>query len=229
MKSPLAAALAALLLTGPAYADPDHNRHDDRREERRDHQRDDDRRHDDGARDRRAHDDNRRDHAHDRDDAPRHPPAHGWYKDKHPNHPKYRGKSGVVYVRDYGVRSGHCDRDAIGTAVGAAAGVVIGGQIAGREDRAAGMIVGGVLGAVLGHAVGDSLDNRDRACMGHALELGAPGVPVVWRHAGHRYHFVPGRDARDGCRHATLKVDGQRPKNVLACPAGRGDWTFRRN
>jgi len=48
----------------------------------------------------------------------------------------------VVYVRDYGIADGRCNRDEIGA--------VIGGQVANREDRVVGMVVGGVLGAVLG-------------------------------------------------------------------------------
>lgn len=215
MKKLLASALATLLLSTPAFADRDHDQHGnghdrgDHRDDRHD-KRGDERWRDDG-----------RDH-------PPGPPAYGWYKDKNPNHPKYRGHSGVVYVRDYGVRSGRCNLDEIGTAIGATTGVIIGGQVAGRDDRVVGMIVGGVLGAVLGNSIGDTLDKRDRACMGHTLELGAVGVPVRWRHDGRDYRFTPGREARDGCRYATLLVDGRRPREVLACPAGRGDWTFRR-
>jgi surface antigen len=160
-------------------------------------------------------------------DPPAHAPAHGYYKkDKEARH--YQGKSGVVYARDYGISTGHCNRDEIGAVLGGVTGAVIGSQVAGRDDRVVGMVVGGVLGAVLGHAIGDSMDDRDRACMGHALELGRPGVPVEWRHDSHAYHFTPRGDARDGCRTATMVVDGRRPHEVLACPTGRGEWTFRR-
>jgi len=170
-------------------------------------------------------------------DPPGHAPAHGYYK-KHRGHHDdrehirkaghYEGKSGAVYVRDYGISAGRCNRDEIGAVIGGVTGAVIGGQVASREDRVVGMVVGGVLGAVLGHAIGDSMDDRDRACMGHALELGRPGVPVEWRHDGRAYHFTPRDEARDGCRYATMVVDGRKPHDVLACPAGRGDWTFRR-
>ena len=51
---------------------------------------------------------------------------------------------------------------------------------------------------------------------------------VEWRHDGSAYHFTPRGEARDGCRYATMVVDGRKPHDVLACPAGRGDWTFRR-
>jgi len=131
------------------------------------------------------------------------------------------GKSGAVYVHDYGIASGRCNRDEIGA--------VIGGQVAGRDDRVVGTVVGGVLGAVVGHAIGDSMDDRDRACMGHALEPGRPGVPVEWRHDGRHYHFTPRGGVRDGCRHATLGVDGRQPRDVLACPSGEGEWSFRRS
>ncbi|MFN3751180.1 MAG: glycine zipper domain-containing protein [Thiobacillus sp.] len=159
-------------------------------------------------------------------DPPDHAPAHGYYKDKHKKK-FHKGKSGVVYVHDFGISAGRCNRDEIGAVIGGVTGAVIGGQVAGREDRVVGMVVGGVLGAVIGHAIGDSMDERDRACMGHALELGRTGVPVVWTGGGHRYHFTPRGDARDGCRYATLIVDGRKPKDVLACPSGRrGEWRF---
>jgi surface antigen len=154
-------------------------------------------------------------------DPPAHAPAHGYYK----NGKHYQGRSGAVYVHDYGISSGRCNRDEIGAVVGGVTGAVIGGQVA--NDPVVGMVVGGVLGAVVGHAIGDSMDDRDRACMGQALELGRPGVPVEWSHGGHRYHFTPRGDARNGCRYATIAVDSRKPKEVLACPARRGEWTFR--
>lgn len=170
-------------------------------------------------------------------DPPRHAPAHGYEKkdrdyDRDKDYKKakrYKGKSGVMYVQDYGISSGRCNRDEIGAVIGGVTGAVIGSRVADREDRVVGMVAGGVIGAVLGHAIGDSMDDRDRACMGHALELGRPGVPVVWRHSGHHYHFTPRADARNGCRYATMVVDGRKPREVLACPAGRGEWTFRRS
>ena len=191
MKVPVTLALAAMLGTGPALADP-----------------------------------------------PNHAPAHGYYKNSHDDdHDRryyketrhYKGKSGVAYVHDYGIASGRCNRDEIGAVIGGVTGAVIGGQVAGRGDRVVGMVVGGVLGAVLGHAIGDSMDDRDRACMGHALELGRPGIPVEWSHDGHRYHFTPRGDTSGGCRNATMMIDGRNPHDVLACPSGRGEWTFRRN
>lgn len=170
-------------------------------------------------------------------DPPDHAPAWGYYK-QHRNHDDgggyretryYAGHSGGAYARDYGVSAGRCNRDEIGAVLGGVTGAVIGGQVAGREDRMVGMVVGGILGGVLGHAIGDSMDDRDRACMGQALELGRPGVPVDWRHDGHAYRFTPRGDARDGCRYATMAIDGRAPHDVLACPSGPGEWRFRRS
>jgi hypothetical protein len=169
-------------------------------------------------------------------DPPAHAPAHGYYSKKK-NHDyderkpgrHYQGKSGVAYVEDYGIAVGRCNRDEIGAVIGGVAGAVIGGQVADRDQRAVGMVVGTVFGAVLGHAIGDRMDDRDRACMGHALELGRAGVPVVWRSNGDAYHFTPRGDARDGCRNASLRVNGGRPRDVVACPSGRGEWRFRRS
>lgn len=158
-------------------------------------------------------------------DPPSHAPAHGW-RAKHD--PYYAGYSGYRYREDYGILSGRCNREAIGTVLGGIGGAVIGGQVAGRDDRAVGMVVGGVLGAVLGHAIGEELDWNDRACMGHALELGKAGVPVVWSHDGHRYRFTPRGDAPGGCRYASLALDSRKPQEVLACPTSGGEWQFKR-
>jgi len=155
---------------------------------------------------------------------PGHAPAHGYYKTNKP----YTGKSGAVYVSDYGIASGHCNRDEIGAVIGGVTGAVIGGQVASPGNRAVGMVVGGVFGAAVGYAIGDSMDDGDRACMGHALELGRAGVPVEWSHDGSRYQFTPRGDARDGCRNATMVVDGRKPQDVLACPSGKGEWSFSR-
>lgn len=154
---------------------------------------------------------------------PSHAPAHGW---RAKNDPYYAGYSGRQYKEDFGILSGRCNRDAIGAVLGGVGGAVIGGQVAGKDDRVVGMVVGGVLGAVVGHAIGDAMDRNDRACMGHALELGKAGVPVVWSHDGHRYHFTPRGNAPGGCRYATLVTDNRKPREILACPNKDGEWKF---
>jgi surface antigen len=156
---------------------------------------------------------------------PSHAPAHGW---RAKNDPYYAGYSGRHYREDFGILSGRCNRDAIGAVLGGVGGAVIGGQVAGRDDRVVGMVVGGVLGAVVGHAIGEELDKNDRGCMGHALELGKAGVPVVWSHDGHRYHFTPRGEAPNNCRYATLVMDNRKPREILACPNRNGEWKFNR-
>lgn len=161
-------------------------------------------------------------------DPPRHAPAHGWRAKHDPHYAGYKGHSGYYYKEDYGILSGRCNRDAIGAVIGGVGGAVIGGKVAGKDDRVVGMVVGGVLGAVLGHAIGEELDKNDRACMGHALELGKAGVPVVWNHDGHRYHFTPHGDAPGGCRYATMVMDNRRPQEITACPTSQGEWKFNK-
>ena len=72
-------------------------------------------------------------------DPPAHAPAHGYYKKHHDREYRYadddrrsyrtgryyEGKSGVAYVRDYGISSGRCNRDEIGTVIGGVTGAVI--------------------------------------------------------------------------------------------------------
>ena len=157
---------------------------------------------------------------------PSHAPAHGWRAKNDPSYAGYRGRTGHEYREDFGILSGRCNRDAIGTVIGGTAGAIIGGQVAGKDDRLVGMVVGGVLGAVLGHAIGEEMDKGDWACMGHALELGKAGVPVVWGHDGHRYHFTPQGDAPGGCRYATMVMDSRKPREITACPTRDGEWKF---
>ena len=62
---------------------------------------------------------------------PPHAPAHGYYKkDKQAKH--HRGKSGAVYVHDYGIASGRCNRDEIGAVIG---GVTATLEVDGRQPR----------------------------------------------------------------------------------------------
>ena len=100
-------------------------------------------------------------------------------------------------------------------------GAVIGAQVARHDDR--------VFGAVAGHAIGDSMDERDRACMGHALELGAPVC---------RWHGAAAATATTSRRAATPATAAAmppwwsmagKPREMLACPSGRGEWRFRRS
>src|SRR5262245_15623667 len=110
-------------------------------------------------------------------DPPSHAPAHGWRK-KHD--PYYVGYTGRQWDHDYGIVEGHCNREEIATAVGAVIGGVIGSQVGDDSGRVVAIVVGTVIGAAIGHAIGRELDDRDRACVGHALELASDGQSVRW-------------------------------------------------
>jgi surface antigen len=161
---------------------------------------------------------------------PPHAKAHGWRKK---NDPAYRGYTGQPWHDDFGVRSGRCDTDAVLAAVGAVAGGVIGNRTASDGNRTVATVVGAVIGGVLGAKIGDAIDDRDRACIGHSLELAATGRPVAWRNpsSGIDYTLRPVRDAADGCREFELAAArGGRPQaeRLYACREAGGAWEFAR-
>ena len=77
-------------------------------------------------------------------DPPSHAPAHGWRKK---NDPYYVGYTGRHWTEDYGVRSGHCDRDQAGAAVGAVVGGAIGKE---AHDSDLSTAAGAAAGAYIG-------------------------------------------------------------------------------
>jgi surface antigen len=157
---------------------------------------------------------------------PEHAPAHGWRAKQ------YVGYTGAVWNHDYAVTSGRCNREEIGAVLGGVAGGVVGRQVSDRDDRVVGTIVGAALGALIGAKVGRELDERDRACIGHALEVGVDGRTVTWSNAvtGVRYELVPkiGKKKKHvACREFTFvaHVGGQRiASSRTACQASPGVW-----
>lgn len=165
-------------------------------------------------------------------DPPAQAPAHGWRK-KHDPH--YLGYTGSKWEHDYDVRSGHCNREQIGAVLGAVVGGVIGSQVGSRDDRTVATIIGVALGALVGANIGRDMDDGDRACFGHALEIGAAGRRVSWDNGatGVRYELIPGIGHRDGaraCRNFTLVAshDGEHWKRKgEACQNDRGIWRLK--
>jgi surface antigen len=165
-------------------------------------------------------------------DPPGHAPAHGWRK-KHD--PAYVGYTGREWERDYGIVEGHCNRDDIGTVIGAVVGGAIGSKVADGSNRAVAIVIGSVLGAVVGREIGSDLDDRDRACVGHSLELVEIGQKVRWTneqtHVG--YLLTPLAAAKGdaaGCRRYTLQatLDGRsRTSEGRACRSGEGTWAIK--
>jgi surface antigen len=162
-------------------------------------------------------------------DPPDHAKAHGWRKK---NDPRYVGYTGREWDRDYGIVGGSCNRKEIGTVIGAVAGGAIGSQIGDGDSRPVAIIVGAVLGAVIGREIGEDMDDADRGCFGHALELVEPGKSVRWLNERTHvtYLLTPlagsGRDSSN-CRPFRLKMqrEGQsRSTDGRACRTADGTW-----
>ena len=160
---------------------------------------------------------------------PAHAPAHGWRK-KHD--PYYVGYSGRHWEHDYGVLSGSCNREEVATVLGGVVGAVAGSRTSSEENRTVATIVGAVAGAFIGNWIGRKLDEADRACVGHALEVGRTGQRVVWSNEDSdvRYEIVPGADRkRNGaaCREFTLLAvsGGEKSSQAgVACQSQAGSW-----
>lgn len=161
-------------------------------------------------------------------DPPAHAPAHGWRK-KHDA--DYIGYSGVQWQTDYEITTGHCNREAIATVVGGVVGGAIAHQVA-DENRAVATIAGAAIGALIGNKVGEKLDEADKGCVGHALELARPGQVVTWANAetGVRYEMSPGSDRTENgrvCRDFKLTAasgHNKSSKSGVACQSNAGVW-----
>ncbi len=162
---------------------------------------------------------------------PSHAPAHG-FRAKQRNQVKYVGHAGFEWERDYGIRSGNCDRRAIATALGGITGALIANRVADEDNRTVATLIGAAAGALIGNRIGRNIDKADEACVGHALELGETGQPVRWTNedSGVSYQVVPGaaRD-RDGsaCREFTFTaVSGteRSTRRGLGCESEPGAW-----
>ncbi len=145
----------------------------------------------------------------------------------------YHGYGGDDWDDDYGVvRRGRCDTDAVLGVAGAVTGAIIGNRTAAPRNRGIATVFGAIAGGIIGSAVGDAIDDSDRACLGHSLELGRIGRPVMWRNPRSHvlWRVVPIRDVSPDCREFELRrdYDGHYGRErVVACRRDRGDWEFR--
>lgn len=158
---------------------------------------------------------------------PDHAKAHGWRKK---NDRSYVGYTGRTWERDYGIVTGTCNRKEIGTVLGAVVGGAIGSQVGDGSGRAVAIILGSVIGGVIGREIGRDLDEGDRACVGHALELAKDGQRVRWSNdkTGVTYVLAPlAASKRDSCRSYKLTAsrDGKSTTtDGKACRASDGTW-----
>ena len=165
-------------------------------------------------------------------DPPAHAPAHGWRK-KHD--PYYVGYTGGQWERDFDISSGRCNRQEIATVVGGIAGGAIANRVA-DEHRTVATIVGVIAGAVIGNRIGRELDEADRGCFGHALEIAQPGQRVTWTNesTGLRYEMSPGKaspESGSACRAYTLVTISGRERSSqtgVACQSQPGVWRTTR-
>lgn len=164
---------------------------------------------------------------------PPHAPAHGWRKKNDPNYVGYTGKR---WVKDYGVIGGRCNTAEVGAVLGGAVGGAIGSRADGH-DRAVAIVLGTTIGAVIGAKIGQTIDEADRACMGHSLELAGRKDTVIWTNSatGVTYRVTPTRNLQEGkqhCREFTtelLSSKGRRHETItgVACRRPGGEWEFR--
>jgi surface antigen len=143
-------------------------------------------------------------------------PAHGWRK-KHD--PYYKGYSGRDWKEQYGIIDGRCKRAEVGSVLGGAAG----GAVA--------IILGTVLGSSVGHQIDSKMDDADRGCLGHSLELAADQRTVYWTGANNwNYRVTPLRNFEQNgqkCREYRLRVNGRdidKDTRERACLVRPGEW-----
>jgi surface antigen len=163
-------------------------------------------------------------------DPPAHAPAHGWRK-KHD--PAYVGYTGAKWERDYDISSGRCYREEIGAVVGGVIGGAVGARTSSVENRTVALIVGTAIGALVGSRIGRELDDADRGCFGHALEIGPAGQVVRWTNAatGVAYVVIPGAEAGGkSCRKFTLTATRGKTtekRTGTACRGDGGTWSIK--
>ncbi|MGH8676336.1 MAG: RT0821/Lpp0805 family surface protein [Burkholderiales bacterium] len=165
-------------------------------------------------------------------DPPPWAPAHGWRKK---NDPHYVGYTGHKWEKDYGVIAGRCNTQAVGAVLGGAVGGAVGARVGEGSDRVIATVLGAAIGAVIGAQIGRSIDERDRACMGHSLELMSDGRPVAWTNpstnVSYRLTPVKGYEiAGAPCRDFTTRVTSGGKSQTMtgtACRRRDGAWEMR--
>lgn len=159
-------------------------------------------------------------------------PANGWRND---HDAFYFGYTGYKWERDYGILSGRCETGAIAAAIGGTVGGVAGSRRVKFSERTTATILGSAIGVVIAAKVGRSVDDMDRACIGHALELAANGRTVAWVNPDSRvrYEFMPmkGFYTHQGvpCREFSVRMrikGSEEQVHAAACRRDEGLWGF---
>lgn len=170
-------------------------------------------------------------------------PAHGYrrkqehkhkHKHKHEDERRRHARAEPEQPGVIDVGLGRCNRDLIGAVIGGTIGGVIGSQVGESPAERAIVTAGGVIvGAVIGGVIGRRMDDRDHACVAHALALAPHGRAIRWENAatGARYTLTPLRPYEDGggrsCREyvTAAEIDGgTRWTRGSACRQPDGIW-----
>lgn len=156
------------------------------------------------------------------------PRYYGYYGDR-----VYHGYYGDPWPYDYGVVSaGRCNTDAVLGVAGAVTGAIIGNSSSAPQNRGIATVLGAIAGGIIGTAVGGAIDEGDRACFGHALELAPIGRPVVWTNPSSHvdWQLLPVRDVSAQCREFDVRrtyYGRYGTERVTACRRGPGEWAFQ--
>ena len=178
----------------------------------------------------REHDEDRRE---DREGGHGHSKHEYGHEYEREGHRGYYGYHGDDWNNDYGVVSnGRCNTDVLLGVTGAVGGAIIGNRTSAPENRDIATIFGAIAGGIIGSAVGDAIDDGDRACVGHSLELARVGHPVYWSNPRSHvaWRLVPIRDVSSVCREFEVhRYYGGRhgTERVIACRRTRGYWDVR--
>jgi len=164
----------------------------------------------------------------------------------------YAGYGGTRWTTDYGIGSGRCDRDAIVLDTAEAPKTLVQRHEENLKNRTVG-IIGATAGSglLLSTRLNGQLDERDRRCLGHVLELGTAGRQVGWTNGTTRQAYavavteytpstiVPSGarpSARDRCRVLLLtrtaagtsgSAGSGSTQTLIACQANPGVWSIR--
>jgi hypothetical protein len=100
------------------------------------------------------------------------------------------GHGGTRWSTDYGIGAGRCDRDAIVVDATQGGQTLVQRHEENLKNRSVG-IIGATpgTGLLLSTRLGGRLDERDRRCLGHVLELGVAGRQVGWSNATTRQGY----------------------------------------
>jgi surface antigen len=151
----------------------------------------------------------------------------------------YVGWSGARWGRDFGIASGRCNRqDITAIVLVPVGGGKVAPQVSSGYTRNVGTLRGGTVRALVGVTYGGDFDDRDRDCIGHALEIGKTGRSVSWLNPGTglAIALTPGKESHSRqqpaghkCRDYIITVGvaaggARQSKPGVACSSEPGLW-----